>query len=180
MQLVRLRNHFKLGLIENEAIFLTSNFITEWTSKPWIGNFFVKPTDPGYLYYFEHNGRYKIGKTTNPESRLRAARTWLPDINVIGIKPFWNVSDKERLLHVGLASYWSEGEWFGPIEEELKAVLIDDFIAFSDTDINNNSVNFIYWFNGSGMGEFVMEQNYQRKYTRKFQRDESFVRTRDD
>jgi len=157
---------------------LSDNFRTRWTPEPWIGNFFIKPIDPGYLYYFENGGKYKIGRTTNPESRLRAARTWLPDINVIGIKPFWNVSDKEKLLHVGLAAYWSEGEWFGPIERDLQYVLIDDFAAFSDSDINKNSVDFIYWFNGSGMAEFVIEQNHQRKYRREFQRDESFVRQR--
>lgn len=159
---------------------MSDNSRTTWTQKPWIGNFFVEPIDPGYLYYFEKDGKYKIGRTTNPESRLRAARTWLPDINVVGIKPFWNVSAKEKLLHVGLAAYWSDGEWFGPFEKEVRFVIIENFAAFSDSDINKNSVDFVYWFNGSGMAEFVMEQNHQRKNRREFQRNETSVRKNKD
>ncbi|MGY4352708.1 hypothetical protein ACVWXM_009201 [Bradyrhizobium sp. GM7.3] len=44
----------------------------------------IRRVDPGYLYIIENHGRYKIGKTTRAEKRLRAAKTWLPDMTLIG------------------------------------------------------------------------------------------------
>ena len=68
--------------------------------------------DPGYIYIVKNGGHYKIGKTKKSEQRIKAAKTWLPDMKLIGVKPFWGVSHHERLLHTGFAAYWYQGEWF--------------------------------------------------------------------
>ena len=135
--------------------------------------FGVIPRDPGFIYVVQHNGRFKIGKTRNAKDRMKAAKTWLPDMQVIGIKPFWGVTEKERLLHVGFAQCWYHGEWFEPIDEGYRDTLIENFSAFSDSNRDMNSVNFIYWFNGDGLSEMVKEQNVQRLTIRRFQKQES-------
>ena len=53
--------------------------------------------------------------------------------------------------------------------------MIEGFQALSDIDINRNSVDFIYWYSGSGMAEFVIEQNERRLPIRSFQRQETAV-----
>lgn len=148
----------------------------EWVAEPWINRFFVEAVQPGFVYVIEHGGKYKIGSSAGRRSRLRQAKTWLPDLKVIGVKPFWKFKQKERLLHVGNAMSWYDGEWFVPYDEHFQSYFVDEFTAFSDTDINKNSVNFVYWYNGSGMAEFCIEQNRQRMSLRRFQRQESTVR----
>ena len=37
-------------------------------------------------------------------------QTWLPDGEVIGIKPFWCISEFERTILCGIANFWHEGE----------------------------------------------------------------------
>jgi hypothetical protein len=59
----------------------------------------IRRVDPEFLYIIESHGRYKIGKTTKTKERLRTANTWLPDMNLIGLKPFWGASRHERMLH---------------------------------------------------------------------------------
>jgi hypothetical protein len=44
----------------------------------------ITRVDPGFIYVIESNGRYKIGKTKNTQDRLKAAKTWLPDMTLIG------------------------------------------------------------------------------------------------
>lgn len=147
-----------------------------FTVAPWLSNFFVEASDPGYLYLIENNGLFKIGRTIKPDKRFREAKTWLPDMNVVGVKPFWQFAEKERLMHIGFACSWYKREWFKPYDEGIEEILIDDFVAFSDTDINRNSVDFIYWFNGGGMAEFVIEQARQNKTVRKFLEGETWLR----
>jgi len=121
--------------------------------------------DPGYLYILEQGRRFKIGKTKNPKRRIRDAKTWIPDIKVIGVKPFWGVSRLERLLHCGIAQFWIGGEWF-EFPDDTYDFLYEGFDEFHDgpdsLDRDWNSVDFIYWFNGSGMGELVLEQNHRK------------------
>jgi hypothetical protein len=88
---------------------------------------------------------------------LRAARTWIPDVKVIGVKPFWHVADLERSLHIALTDYWIDGEWFDFGEDEFQEYFIETFQEFYDDDINRNSVDFIYWMNSTGMSEFTWE-----------------------
>ncbi|MEI5680092.1 MULTISPECIES: GIY-YIG nuclease family protein [unclassified Mesorhizobium] len=132
--------------------------------------------DPGFIYVIESHGRYKIGKTKRTEDRLKAAKTWLPDMSLIGFKPFWGVSHHERALHAGFARYWYAREWFNfEGDDDVRDLLLDGFTAFSDDSPDRNSVDFIYWFNGDGMAEFLIEMDRQRLSLSKFQKQESLT-----
>jgi hypothetical protein len=136
----------------------------------------VRRIDPGYIYIFESNDRYKIGKTKSAKERLKAAKTWLPDMTLIGFKPFWGVSYHERLLHTGFAAYWYSGEWFGfEGDYDARDLLLGGFCAFSDDSPDRNSVDFIYWYNGEGMVEFQIAMAEQNQTLPKFQKQESGV-----
>jgi hypothetical protein len=127
--------------------------------------------DPGWLYMLKHADLIKVGKTKDPKRRLREAQTWLPDCDVIGVKPFWKIHEFERTLLCGIANYWHEGEWHHFPNGSADECLIDGFRSFSDHDRNSNTFEFNYWIGGSGMGEVVMEQNHRRVTLRRFQRD---------
>src|SRR5690606_8058352 len=115
--------------------------------------------DSGYIYIVENHGKYKIGKPKRDTNRLKAAKTWLADITLIGQKPFWGMSHHERCLHTGFASYWYSGEWFDFTgDNDALDLLLEGFTAFSDDSPDRNSVDFIYWFNGEGMAEYLIEQ----------------------
>ena len=43
----------------------------------------IHRVDPGYLYIIESHGKYKIGMTTSTKERFSAAKTWLPDMQLI-------------------------------------------------------------------------------------------------
>jgi hypothetical protein len=113
----------------------------------------------------------KVGKTTDPTRRLRAARTWLPDGEVIGIKPFWNIHVYERTLLCGIANSWFEGEWHRFPDADYLESLASGFRLFDDHDRNRNTVDFHYWIGSSGMAELVLEQNRRRISLRRWQRE---------
>jgi Meiotically Up-regulated Gene 113 (MUG113) protein len=134
--------------------------------RPDLKIFGVAKRDKGWLYLLRSGHLLKIGKTSNPTRRLsKDAKTWLPDAEVIAVKPFWNVSDLERQLHEAFCRYWYEGEWFKIDDQNDRAILIDGFREFSDDDIDVNSVDFIYWFNSMGMLEFSIERRARQKLT---------------
>ena len=101
----------------------------------------------GYIHIIRAGERLKIGKSKHRVSRIRAAKTWLPDMTLIGVKPFWMVDCFERDLHEGLAQWWYEGEWFHPGDDPYLEDFLFNFQAFSDDDAQRdmNSVNFLYW-----------------------------------
>ncbi|HQS10879.1 MAG TPA: hypothetical protein PLK13_18810 [Xanthobacteraceae bacterium] len=137
--------------------------------------------DPGFIYIVENHRKYKIGKSKRAQNRLNAAKTWLPDMKLIGQKPFWGMSHHERCLHTGFVSYWYSGEWFDFAgDDDARDLLLEGFTAFSDEDPDRNSVDFIYWFNGDGMAEFLMEQASQKLSLPKFQKQESINKKRSD
>jgi hypothetical protein len=127
--------------------------------------------DPGWLYILKSGSLFKIGKTKNPKRRLQEAKTWLPDGEVIGIKPFWYIHDYERTLLCGIANCWYEGEWHQFPDETWSDCLVDGFRKFSDRDRNLNTVEFSYWIGGSGMGQLIAEQNSRRISLRQWQRE---------
>jgi hypothetical protein len=118
----------------------------------------------------------KIGRSKSKSARIKAAKTWLPDMKVIGIKPFWNITKIEKNLHEGFSRCWYVGEWFELIDEGYHDVLLEGFAAFSDTDRDKNSRDFVYWFNGDGMAESVIERYSQGITLQKFLRQESDVK----
>jgi hypothetical protein len=135
-----------------------------WTTR-------FKPLNPGWLYIFRNGDLLKVGKTTRPGLRVRQARTWLPDLEIIGIKPFWNIHQYERTLLCGIANFWHGGEWHRFPSELWSEGLCDGFRIFDNHDRNKNTVDFSYWIGGSGMGELLVEQNHRRISLRQWQRE---------
>jgi hypothetical protein len=127
--------------------------------------------NPGWLYILRNGELLKIGKTTRPMRRFREAQTWLPDGEVIGMKPFWCIHKFERTLLCGIANHWYQGEWHKFPDSTWSEFLIDGFRMFDDHDRNKNTVDFGYWIGGSGMGEVIMEQNRRRISLRRWQRE---------
>jgi hypothetical protein len=132
-----------------------------------------QPIDPGWLYIIQAGDLLKIGKTRQPQRRLAAAKTWLPEADVIGIKPFWYIDQFERTLLCGIANFWLEGEWHRFPDETWSDFLTDGFRMFNDHNRNKNTVDFSYWIGGSGMGELIMEQNRRRVSLRNWQQSAS-------
>jgi hypothetical protein len=145
------------------------------SERKWAPVYGVRLISPGYIYMIQDHNRFKIGRTVSRSSRLRAAATWLPDAKIIGIKPFWDHRRIEVHLHEGFADSWYDREWFAPYDDDYRNVMVDGFSEFSDQDRFRNSVDFIYWFNSSGMAEFVIERARQNKPLRSFQRQETFA-----
>ena len=141
----------------------TEQIMAEKRSKfrPNLDIFGVPRLDPGWIYIVKNGDLLKVGKTNDPKRRLREARTWLPDLEVVGIKPFWNISRLERTFHEGCAQFWQAGEWFRVWDQNDYQLLAEGFTAFYDEDRDMNSVNFIYWWNGSGFAELSIERDRQ-------------------
>jgi hypothetical protein len=138
------------------------------TFRPNLDIFGVPRRDPGWIYIIKSGELLKVGKTKNPKRRIFSeARTWLPDLEVVGIKPFWNVGYIERTLQAGCSQYWHAGEWFLIQDKDDYATIIEGFREFYDQDRDMNSVDFIYWINGSGMAEIVYELRRQNAVNRK-------------
>jgi hypothetical protein len=135
---------------------------------PWVT---CQPVNPGWLYILSTGELLKIGKTTNPMRRLRQAQTWLPDGEVIGMKPFWFIHEFERTLLCGIANHWYRGEWHKFPDTTWSDFLIDGFRMFDDHDRNKNTVDFGYWIGSSGMDELIVEQNHRRISLRRWQRE---------
>jgi hypothetical protein len=131
--------------------------------RPNLAAFGVPKRDPGWIYLVRNNDLYKIGKTKNPNKRLnREAKTWLPDLEIIALKPFWNISSIENTLHTAFTWHWHAKEWFRFLSDDDRDFLIEGLRDFYDEDRDMNSVDFIYWVNGSGMSEFMIERTRQR------------------
>jgi hypothetical protein len=136
--------------------------------------FGVPRRDPGWIYIFKNEGLLKVGKTTDPKRRIREARTWLPDMEVLGIKPFWNVGEIEQTLHEGCAPFWHAGEWFKIEDANDYELLVDGFHEFYDEDRDSNSVDFIYWWNSSGFAEFSMERDSHNMSLKKWKQCKAY------
>jgi hypothetical protein len=139
------------------------------TALPWWT--WHEPVDPGWLYILKNGSLFKVGKTTNPRQRLREAQTWLPDGELIGMKPFWSIHIFERTLLCGIANFWYCGEWHKFPDETWSEFLSTGFKMFDDHDRSKNTVDFDYWIGGSGMGEVIAEQNHRRISLRRWQRE---------
>jgi hypothetical protein len=116
-------------------------------------------------------GLFKISKTKNPKRRIKDALTWSPDIQVIAMKPFWNISALERMIHEGLSDCWHKGEWFKFLDNHMRDFMVEGICGFYEKDRDMNSVDFICWYNGSGMVEFQIERDSRRVSLKRFQRD---------
>jgi hypothetical protein len=135
--------------------------------------FGVPRRDPGWIYLVKNGDLYKIGRTKNPEKRLnKEARTWLPDLEIVALKPFWNVSSIEPALHTAFTWHWHAREWFRFLSNDERDFLIEGLRDFYDEDRDMNSVDFIYWMNSSGMSEFTLERSRRKLTLPKWHRQE--------
>lgn len=135
---------------------------------------FPNPADPGYIYLLKDRGRYKVGRTKSPKHRLRVARTWIPDIQVIGMKPFWFHIELEAYVHVGLAQFSYKGEWFDFEGDDFEEQFVGEFKFFSDEDPISNARSFAYFVNGTGMNELTLVWSRQGNSKRRFLSEASF------
>lgn len=137
--------------------------------RPNLEVFGVPRLDPGWLYILKTGPQFKIGKTTNPKRRLLEAKTWLPKFDLIGIKPFFNISALERELLAGLAQFWLSGEWHEFPDDTYDWVVFENFRAFYDEDREMNSVDFIYWMHE--FGDILLEYGRRNISLRKWQKE---------
>lgn len=139
----------------------------------WLGNFGISASDPGYVYILRSQDRLKIGRSVRGHDRLKQAKTWLPDAEILGVKPFWHHRAAEYCMQLSLTQFWYSGEWFDFAGDEFEEWFIAEFVAFDDVDINRNSMNFTYFMNSTGMSEYAAE--FSRRIVSKisFHRSES-------
>lgn len=123
--------------------------------------FGVRRQDPGWIYAICSGPYIKVGRTTNPERRLREARTWCAEgLSEVLMKPFWSVRKLEYSLHAVLVEHWHRGEWHLFTDQYWRDFFLNGMREFADDERmrDTNSINFIYWMNGSGYGEWIDEQ----------------------
>lgn len=136
--------------------------------------FGVNPINDGWIYVLKNGDLFKVGRTNDPIRRIKEARTWIPRVEVIGVKPFWNVHEIEITLHEGLAPFWHGGEWFEFDDTDAKDLFLEGFLEFYDNDPDSNSVDFIYWWNGSGFAEFSIERGKQKVSLKKWKKAKAY------
>lgn len=143
--------------------------LDEW--RPSLSCNGVPALDPGWIYAVKTGNLVKVGKTTDPKRRLlREAKTWSPEeLEIVGVKPFWNISRIEYSLHSALAEFWYRGEWHKFDNEYWRTFFLDGFRVFSDTNRNANSVEFIYWMNGDNYVEAIRMQREHKMSLRRWQ-----------
>lgn len=141
----------------------------EWT--PNLDIYRIPRLDPGWIYAVKTGIQIKVGKTTDPARRLlREARTWSPDeLEIVGVKPFWNISRLEYSLHSALAEHWHRGEWHKFEDPYWLNFFIDAFKQFSNENRDANSVEFTYWMNGTNYVEAVRMQRERKMSLRQWQ-----------
>jgi hypothetical protein len=139
--------------------------------RPNLSIFGVRRIDPGWIYLIKSAELLKVGKTKNLERRIREAKTWIPDLEIIGVKPFWEISYIERTLQIGLAQNWHAGEWFSFSEKLDYELITEGFREFYDKDKDMNSVDFIYWYNDIGLGDIAAEWGSRGISPRQWKRD---------
>jgi hypothetical protein len=127
--------------------------------------------DPGWIYAVKSGDFIKIGQTIDPQRRLlREARTWSPnELEIVGVKPFWNIRKVEYSLHSALAEHWHRGEWHKFNDAYWLNFFVEAFKQFSNVNRDSNSVNFTYWMNGTNYAEYVIEQARLRIPLRQWQ-----------
>lgn len=135
-----------------------------------LSRFGVRPGDPGYVYILRSGPKLKIGCSKDREKRIRQAKTWLPDCEIVAVKPFWGHRDVEKYIHIGLSQFWYKQEWYEFEGDEFEEWFISEFQLFSDTDINSNSIDFIYFMNSTGMSEMTLEMSRENISKSKFLR----------
>jgi hypothetical protein len=74
------------------------------------------------IYFIAHAGRIKVGYSANIDKRIKSFRTTMPELVLLGSMD--GSLGHERSLHIALADYHCNGEWFEDCPE-VRAILRD-------------------------------------------------------
>lgn len=79
---------------------------------------------PGYVYLVQGPpGLYKIGKSKDPEDRVRTFGVKLPfEVDLIHTIQCADYTAAEKALHLRFADKRSEGEWFALADEDVETI----------------------------------------------------------
>jgi len=80
---------------------------------------------PGFVYIIRHQNAFKIGKSNNPDRRIRQELSpKLPhDVKVVCILETTNMSRLEASLHEQFADRRLNGEWFSLTDDDLSTIM---------------------------------------------------------
>ena len=79
--------------------------------------------EDNYVYFFESEGRFKIGRSVNPYKRYSSIKTHSP-FPVEFVLAFRAPKIVEKILHEYFKDYRSHGEWFDSSSELIKLIQI--------------------------------------------------------
>lgn len=84
----------------------------------------VKPGRAGYVYLIQSStGAYKIGKTKNPQDRIRTFAIKLPfEVEYVCLIPTTDMAELETRLHQRFADKRVNGEWFNLSPEDVEYI----------------------------------------------------------
>jgi hypothetical protein len=82
-----------------------------------------EPNPPAFVYLVEANGLYKIGRSSNPELRIKEIQTGNGNkVRLVCMALTAYASATERLLHKRLKGYRTSGEWFALSDSHVERV----------------------------------------------------------
>lgn len=82
------------------------------------------PLSPGFVYILKAGPFYKIGKTKQPNNRIKSIATQMPfEIVPIAIIPTLNDKSLEKMLHTAFRLSRANGEWFTLSSDDLQSIL---------------------------------------------------------
>lgn len=83
----------------------------------------LKIPKEGFIYIFECNNRYKIGKSKDPSERIKSVRTVSPYPVKLILQTKVNDQDKtEKMLHVMFNNKKINGEWFNLTDIDITTI----------------------------------------------------------
>lgn len=103
---------------ENLSKELSSKINTEDLEKCVPDNKVEREQQKTYILYDKHRGIYKIGRTLNIHTRMKAIKNVIPDITLIFVSWY----DIEKELHEAFKEKRIDGEWFRLEEKDLKNI----------------------------------------------------------
>lgn len=83
-----------------------------------------KPAVPGYVYVVKSpTGAYKIGKSKDPDNRLRTFSVKLPfEVEYVCVIPTDDMNGLERDLHSRFSDKRENGEWFNLTDTDIQYI----------------------------------------------------------
>lgn len=103
-----------------------------------------------YLVEFPHNGRYKIGKTTNMDRRLKEIGQYV-GANLVHLITTDDSKSLERFFHRYFRSKLVEKEIFSLVPEDVERFKLFSEVEYNEVEISrildeNNPVEFLIYY----------------------------------